>query len=66
MIEYCNDLVAQFESARPKLMLMDRFVVHRNPDCLQILSDANFKVEFVPSGFTDICQPLDVAFFAGF
>ena len=66
MARYCEDLVEEFGTVRPKLLIMDSFIVHRNHDCLQMLTAANFSVLFIPTGFTDVCQHLDVAFFAGF
>lgn len=47
-------------SDEPKLIIMDAFIVHKNTEILKLLQEKNYHTIFVPSGFTDILQPLDV------
>lgn len=43
-----------------KLMIMDEFICHKNPEILSLLQAKNYLVLFVPKGYTDLLQPLDV------
>ena len=58
MLQYVESLPCSDE---PKLLIMDAFAVHKKAEVLEKLMEKNFHVVFVPAGFTDLLQPLDVA-----
>jgi hypothetical protein len=58
MLAYVNSLP---EGDDYKLLIMDSFSVHKDIDVLQALERERYKTVFVPSGYTDIYQPLDVS-----
>lgn len=44
-----------------KLLIMDTFAVHKNTSIIEKLHTKRYVVVFVPPGYTDILQPLDVS-----
>jgi hypothetical protein len=66
MLQYARSLASRFNTSEPKLLIMDSFICHRSVLVQEQLAAVNFHVIFIPPGFTNICQPLDVAFFSPF
>lgn len=58
MEKYIDSLPA---SESYKLLIMDTFAVHKNNSILEKLLLKRYIVVFVPPGYTDILQPLDVS-----
>src|SRR5690242_1234540 len=58
MLEFVESLE---DTQEHKLLIMDSFCVHRDVEVIESLAQKNFHVVNVPSGHTDIFQPLDVA-----
>ena len=58
MLEYVDSLP---NGTDYKLLIMDSFTVHKNKEVLEKLESKNFIPFFVPAGYTDLLQPLDVS-----
>ena len=43
-----------------KILIMDKFTAHGDEKVLRILREKNYTMKFVPAGYTDLLQPLDV------
>lgn len=43
-----------------KILIIDKFTAHGDEKVLRILREKNYIVKFVPAGYTDLLQPLDV------
>lgn len=46
----------------PSILILDKYSVHEDKDVIFVSKNLNIFLLFVPSGTTDINQPLDVNF----
>ena len=63
MHKYVENLPTDDED---KLLIMDAFTVHKNQEILRQLESKKYHVVFVPPGYTDVMQPLDVSIMHSF
>lgn len=62
--EYLVFLRNQYKDNKPIHLILDHASAHMTQESIQKASQLNIKMYYIPSGFTDILQPLDLAVFA--
>lgn len=63
-IEYLNFIRKQFNSEIPIHLIVDSYASHKSLKSIMVAKQLNINLYFIPSGLTDILQPLDLSIFA--
>jgi hypothetical protein len=62
MLKWLNDVVQPYTHSRPAALIMDSYTAHWTDSVRNAAAGMNLQLIQVPSGTTDVLQPLDVGF----
>ena len=63
-LKYLEFLRKQFSPDKTIHLILDRYSSHTSTESIKKAESLNIKLYFIPSHFTDVLQPLDIAIFA--
>lgn len=61
--EYLNHIKSQFNDDEDIHIILDQLFAHKCEEILEAARDLGIILHFIPSGLTDLYQPLDVKLF---
>lgn len=62
--QYLHFLIEQYNDNRKIHLILDSYSSHTSKLSIETATNLNIDLYFIPSHFTDIFQPLDIAIFA--
>jgi len=66
MIAWVNEVLAPYVATAPDhvvlILILDMYRCHMMSSVVQMIQELGVEVQHIPSGFTSLCQPVDVGF----